>query len=183
MMRIGRLAGAVLVVTLLGVGGCDDDPKEVNLEAWRIRGTYRVTGYLCGETPVTGPGWAAWRITAPNHYDWVFSDDGLQMEIRIVGESCTWAGSYDVTYTSATDYRGKGRGIFPCTPSNAACHDFVVLTNGVDICGQTNTDQGPMTHTAVPEVGATMDITFLDDSWCADHGYAGQMTFRFERIE
>lgn len=175
---------AALVAVLVGASGSDCGGKsEVNRDEWRIRGSYRVTAYLCGQEPVTGPAELAMRITPPNAYEWSFGADGLASEIRIVGESCTWGGRYDLTYTSATDVFGRGGGTYACTPSGAACHAYVLLTNRFDVCGQPNSEASSMRHTAVPDPGGTLDLIFLDDTWCRDNGYSGNVTMRFERTD
>jgi len=178
-MRNLKALAAVAAALLAACGGS----SEVNKEEWRIRGTYRVTAYLCGLEPVGGPAEMAARIAPPNSYEWIFGADGLSSEIRIIGEACTWGGRYDLTYTSATDLSGRGDGTYLCTPSASACHAFILLTNRFDICGLANGESSSMSHTAVPEVGGTLDLSFQDDRWCQDSGYSGNITFRFERID
>lgn len=175
---------AALAAVLVGTSGSDCGGKsEVNREEWRIRGTYRVTEYLCGLEPVTGTAELALRITPPNTYEWAFTADGLAIDIRIAGEACTWGGRYDLTYTSSTTVSGRGGGTYACTPSDTACHAYILLTNRYDVCGQANSESSGMRHTAVPELGGTLDIAFLEDTWCRDNAYTGNFTFRAERIE
>jgi hypothetical protein len=183
-MRVLKVALIAASALSWGCGGGGN--VELNKEEWRIRGTYRVTDYLCGTESVTLDPPMQARITPPNAYEWVYSADGLRMDIRIIGQSCTWGGSYEITYTSATEFAGRGFGVYECNPSSAACHDFMMISNGGDVCEVSNTEgsRGERNlHSAVPAVGGTLDVTFLSDSWCASKGKAGIATFRFTRVQ
>jgi len=183
-----RILRVVLIAASAVLGACGGGGKvEVNKEEWRIKGTYRVTNYLCGTDHVTIDPFMEARITPPNAYEWAYSADGLRMDIRIIGQSCIWGASYEVTYTSTNQYVLRGFGDYTCNPSSASCHDFMMLSNGGDVCGVLNTEEtggGGLLHSAVPAVGGTLDLIWPNDSWCAQNGHAGgTMTFRFTRVQ
>lgn len=178
-----KTMGCFLAAAAVLLGSCGDK-SETNKPEWRIGGTYQVIDYFCGDVDETAASAELMaRITPPNTFELAFSDDGLSMEVRIVGESCTWTAQLDDTYTSATAFHYAGKGTYACLPSAVDCHDFMILTNALDICGDANSEADYVSHTPVPTIGETMEMTWVNDTWCSEHGYAGRARWRLTRVE
>jgi len=176
------MRSTALVAAALLLSACGSHHHEVD-EAWKLKGPYDVTAVTCNGEPGTGPDWFEARITSGNTYSFEFSQDGMSLDAWIIGSSCTWGAHYVLGYSSATTFVATGSGTYSCTPSRAACDTFIVLTDGADVCGESNSEKDILDHTAVPAVGDTMDLTFPKDTWCSGHGHSDPMTFTLTRAE